>query len=110
MKTLKLLTLLALITVIASCGNDPQVTGCETDFDQEAMFTNLADNLIIPGYNSLKLTLENVVTAAANFQSNPSQSTLHNLRVNAQICKSDLGIRSAFMSLVQQRKYSYKIA
>lgn len=80
MKILKLLTLLAFVLFIVACGDDPQPTGCETDFDQEAMFANLADNLIIPAYTDLKTKIETLETKVAAFQSNANQTTLDELR------------------------------
>jgi predicted lipoprotein len=80
MKTLKIFTLLAFVLLIASCSDDPQTTGCETDFDQEAMFTNLADNLIIPGYNDLKARVNELNLANDDFQTTINATNLEELQ------------------------------
>jgi predicted lipoprotein len=80
MKALKLLTLLAFVLFIAACGDDPQPTGCETDFDQEAMFTSLADNLIMPTYAVLKNEVDDLAMKNIAFQANPNPTTLTALR------------------------------
>jgi predicted lipoprotein len=82
MKTLKLLTLSAFVFFIAACGNDPQPTGCNTDFDEDAMFTNLADNLIIPAYTDLKAKVEDLNAKTTDFQANSNQTNLDALRLS----------------------------
>ena len=80
MKILKFFPLLAFVLFIAACGDDTPTTGCEVEFDQEAMFTNIADNLIIPAYTNLKEKVDDLETKVTDFQSNISQSTLDDLR------------------------------
>ena len=80
MKTLQISLLLAFILFIAACTNDPEPLGCNVEFDQEAMFTNIADNLIIYGYNDLKSNVDVLNTKTIDFQSNPNQITLEDLR------------------------------
>ncbi|MFT5832655.1 MAG: putative lipoprotein [Cognaticolwellia sp.] len=80
MKTLKIFALFTFVLFITACSDDPQITGCDTDFDQEGMFTNLADNLIIPAYTDLKVKVDVLEAKVSDFQSNTNQSTLDNLR------------------------------
>lgn len=80
MKILQLSTILAFVLLLAACGDDTPTTGCETDFDQEAMFENIADNLIIPAYADLKEKVDNLEAKTTDFQSNTNQSTLDTLR------------------------------
>lgn len=80
MKTLKSLTLLAFVLFIAACADDPSPTGCETDFDQEAMFTNLADNLIIYGYRDLNARINELNWANDDFQATVNAANLEDLR------------------------------
>jgi predicted lipoprotein len=81
MKALKITTLLFFIVLITACGPDEPVnTGCETAFDQEAMFTNLADNLIIPAYADLKIKVDDLDDKVVDFQSNTNTTTLIALR------------------------------
>lgn len=98
MKTLKLLTLLAFVLFIAACGDDPQPTGCETDFDQEVMFTNIADNLIVPAYSDLKEKVEDLYAKTADFQANTNQTTLDELR---------LSFKSAYLSWQKAAPYEF---
>lgn len=80
MKILKISSLLAFILLIAACGDDTPTTGCETDFNQEAMFTNIADNLIIPAYTDLKGKVDDLESKITDFQSNRTQANLEALR------------------------------
>lgn len=81
MKTLQILTLITFVLFIAACSDDPQTTGCDTEFDQEAMFDNFAENLIIPAYEDLKVKVELLIAKTADFQSNTNQVTLDELRL-----------------------------
>ncbi len=85
MKTFKISILLFFIVLITACGPDePVSTGCDTEFDQEAMFTNLADNLIIPAYADLKTQVDDLSTKNADFQSSLSSTDLVTLRATFQ--------------------------
>lgn len=80
MKTLKIFTLFTFVLFITACSDDPQISSCDTEFDQVGMFTNLADNLIIPAYTDLKVKVDVLESKVSDFQSNTNQSTLDNLR------------------------------
>ncbi|MFK7949919.1 MAG: imelysin family protein [Saprospiraceae bacterium] len=80
MKTLQISTLLAFVLFIAACTTDPNPTGCDTEFDQEAMFDNIAENLIIPAYTDLKAKVDDLQTKVSDFRLNPTQSNLDILR------------------------------
>lgn len=65
--------------LLTSCKN-PDNT-CATDFDQTALLTNIANNIITPRYDSLKLMVDALSLSIENFVSSPSQNSLENARV-----------------------------
>ena len=80
MKILQSSIFLVLVLLISACGDDIPTTGCETDFNQEAMFENIADNLIIRGYADLKARMNELETANNSFQTTVNQTNLEDLR------------------------------
>ncbi len=56
--------------------NDDNTSPCQSDFDQKAMFGNIADNLIIPAYQNLETALE---TLENNFNQFTQTTDLSNL-------------------------------
>lgn len=77
------LSLLVLL-VFFSCKkeDDGNPDPCRNDFDQEAMFTNLADNLIIPAYQAIQVDLDKLNISAASFVDNPTESTLAQVQMD----------------------------
>ncbi len=71
--------ILVSILIFASCKNDSNSCG-NNDFDQEALFANLADNLIIPSFQTAKNTASQLDNDIINFINNPSQANLENAR------------------------------
>lgn len=53
---------------------------CESDFDQQALFSQLANGLILPGYAALELSTINLHAAAFNFAEAPSTTALAEVR------------------------------
>jgi predicted lipoprotein len=85
MKYLKSLCLLFLgISLLAiSCESDDEIngtSGCNSDFDQEALFINLADNIIVTGYEDLQAKLVKLQTETNSFVGALDQVSLDNLR------------------------------
>jgi len=83
-KSLLLLLSCCIISMGTSCdkNNDEEdnTDPCATAFDQEAMFKNIADNIIVPTYQELN---EKVATLSANtlaFLNNTDAATLANLQ------------------------------
>lgn len=73
--------LLVFLIAIASCvddnkGGDP----CQIDFDQMAMFTEMADNLIIPAYENLGEEINELNTATIGFTGNLTVGNLQILK------------------------------
>ena len=86
MKYPKLYTLFLLISLftIQSCGDDEMKGGdpCHSDFDQEAMFVNFADNLIIPTFELLKIKVDTLSEHTSAFINAPSSITLEQLKAS----------------------------
>ena len=80
MKTAQLSLLFSITLLFAACSDDVPTTGCEVDFNQEAMLENIADNLIIRGYEDLKARMNELETANIAFQSAVNQTNLEDLR------------------------------
>lgn len=77
------LLLFAIVSMVSSCKSDDETTGttgCNSEFDQEAMFANVADNLILPGYESMQSELIQLVAETNAFVGSPDQNSLENLR------------------------------
>ncbi|MDX1666572.1 MAG: imelysin family protein, partial [Saprospiraceae bacterium] len=76
--TITLLIILGL--TIAACSDDEGPGGsgnpCASDFDQQALFQNLADNLIVPLFQNLQLDLNQLQTAVKSFTQDPDQTQL----------------------------------
>ena len=75
--------LLAISLFAISCGTDDETaggSGCNSDFDQEALFVNVADNIIIPGYKSMQTKLVELLAQSNAFVGTPDQNNLDNLR------------------------------
>ena len=70
-----------LIFLGASCQDD-ELPGnaCNSDFDQTILFAAVADNLILPGYETLADDLEELRLAHLDFVADPTPATLTPLR------------------------------
>jgi predicted lipoprotein len=64
--------ILASCLLVFACGKN----GDGDDFDKKGMFTNYADNLILPAYNTYKTSLTSLQTALNNFDAAPDLTTL----------------------------------
>lgn len=64
------------------CGDDESATGTQIDddFDRSAMLEHWVDGFIIPGYRTYSLAIDSLKSKSSSFVSNPSISTLNNLR------------------------------
>ena len=77
MKLRILITLLVVFFIgIIACKDNNEDTGCNTDFDQTLLFANVADNIIIPNYESLQNGLEELEAKVEVFLANPSSGSL----------------------------------
>lgn len=73
--------LLAAAAAFAGCdGDGGKGSPCDSDFGQEALFQNVADKLVIPGYAEFGSRVEALKAAAETFFQSPSTTTLDGLR------------------------------
>lgn len=86
--------IVGLSIAVSSCNNEGGGNACSTDFDQEALFTNVADNLIIPGYSELSTKLVTLETQSEAFLQDPTVTTLE----NAQNALSDAWVSWQYVS------------
>ena len=65
---------ISLALLFAGCEDDMggSQRPCESDFDQQALFEHLADDVIIPGYTALELSALNLHAAAFDLAQAPS--------------------------------------
>jgi len=76
--------LLAILSLASSCDPDMgnNTTACESDFDQKAMFTNLADNLIVPAFKDFESKVAQLSLSQTAFTETPNQANLETLRAD----------------------------
>ncbi|MBD1396726.1 imelysin family protein [Pontibacter sp. JH31] len=75
---------LACLGALAGCGSSEGESGPKTEYDRQAMLTNYADNLIIPGYQKFKTEAGEMASAVTAFTASPSTTTLTNARKEYQ--------------------------
>lgn len=82
MNFLKTILIISISSVFlfSSCKNDDGQDPCNNDFDQEALFTNVADNIILPSYENLQLAVDELFSSTQNFTADPNESSLGELR------------------------------
>lgn len=73
---------ISLALLFAGCEDDMggSQRPCESDFDQQALFEHLADDVIIPGYTALELSALNLHAAAFDLAQAPSLEGLEEAR------------------------------
>jgi predicted lipoprotein len=77
MKKLLLSTfLLSTLMVFNACDSGSNENPCENNFDQKAMFMNMANNLIVPAFTDLKTKVDAMSTASTAFTMNPNTNEL----------------------------------
>lgn len=71
------ITLLVLIFISYACGSDNGVTSSDdTEFDRAEMLDNFGNNIILPSYEQLKSSVDELNTSLADFAANPGETTL----------------------------------
>ncbi len=81
-KLIKSIFALSMLLLLA-CGDDDKggnTDPCNSNFDQEAMFTNIADNIIIEGYKDLLEDVNALSSATTDFINDVNTSNIENLR------------------------------
>lgn len=71
---------LGLIFLGACKDDDGNGDPCTANFNQEAMFVNLADNLILPAYAELNEAVNDLSEKSTAFVNNPAVASLNDLR------------------------------
>ncbi|MDN5205338.1 imelysin family protein [Fulvivirgaceae bacterium BMA10] len=71
------------LTLISSCGEDDNPGG-DNQFSRDDMLKNLGNNLIIPSYESLLASLQQLQTSIQAFNANPTTGTLSTSRDDFQ--------------------------
>lgn len=82
MKFLRILFLCCFASslLLISCKDDDRKDPCTNDFDQVALFTNLADNVILPSYENLQDKVDKLAAQTESFIENPTANDLTELR------------------------------
>ncbi len=73
---LKHLGLLTLVLFLASCNDDENPDGGNDNFDRQAMLVNLADNVIVPSYDSLNSATTSLKTKVEQLQGSVSAENI----------------------------------
>lgn len=83
MKFLKIFLILSISSafLLTSCKEDDVQDPCSSDFDQVALFSNVADNIVIPSYENLKSRIDELSIMTQSFVDNPTENSLNELRI-----------------------------
>ncbi|MCA1762285.1 MAG: hypothetical protein LC664_04750, partial [Flavobacteriales bacterium] len=73
-------SLLLVALVLTGCQDDETTDDNGDSFDRNALLTNLADNLIIPGYADLNTASAELHVSATAFSEDVSEENLESLR------------------------------
>lgn len=79
-RNILLLNLFIIILIISACGNKPEESACMGDYDQQALFTNIADNLIVPSFQDLQVSTSNLDSEITAFADAPNIEKLTTTR------------------------------
>jgi uncharacterized protein len=79
-KTFLLSSFFVTLLCFSACDSGTGENPCENNFDQKAMFMNMANNLIVPAFTDLKAKVDAMTTASMSFTNNPGQSELEAFR------------------------------
>lgn len=74
-----LATCFGLLIMVAACDTNPNLNNC--DFDEGAMLTNYADEIIIPRFGVLKIGVAHLNSSITAFNANPTIGLLNEIRV-----------------------------
>ncbi|MBI1288390.1 MAG: hypothetical protein GC178_12530 [Flavobacteriales bacterium] len=75
----KLLLAISGVLFFASCDTSPNLSNC--DFDETGMLTNYADNIIIPRFSDLDVSLTLLHSQAQQFAATPTSGLLNEVRI-----------------------------
>ncbi|MFD2561635.1 imelysin family protein [Aquimarina rubra] len=72
--------MIVLVLVLAACSSSDDGAGTTDNFDRKAMLENIADNIIIPAYQSFSADMAALKTATSNFVNTTDEANLVSLR------------------------------
>jgi len=75
-----LLLFLGASLLFQSCQDDPMPDACQADFNQQAMFQNVADNIILPAYQKLQVSTQALSKTTELFVQESSVAHLEAMR------------------------------
>lgn len=73
---------ISILSISCKSDDDSGDSACNSDFDQEALFVNVADNIIIPNYESMQGELADLLSATNEFTGTVDQASLDNIRTH----------------------------
>lgn len=92
-------SMIILITVaLISCGNSDDDLACLTDIEFEPILINMADNLIIPSYESMEVHLDSLSNSLEAFELSADEGSLSEVRLNFE---------SAYKALLRCEQYEF---
>lgn len=77
---LLLSSLFAITLFMSACDNKTGESACIGDYDQVALFTNIADNLIVPSFQNLQTATSSLDAKITDFVEQPSTENLMDAR------------------------------
>ena len=80
--------------LLASCGGEDSIG--DNGFDRSTLLTSLADDLIIPNFETLQSSVDALVTAVSTFNETPGEANLTTLRNEWVVAVEDFQHCSAF--------------
>ncbi|MGK0389306.1 MAG: putative lipoprotein [Maribacter sp.] len=78
--TTLLFNLFIIILIMSACDGKTDESACMGDYDQQALYTNLADNLIVPSFQNLRISSSNLDTEITSFVDEPTTTKLTTVR------------------------------
>lgn len=80
----KILSIVFLVVLIHACTNDSDqdLVNVTDDFDRGSILINLADNIIVPSYESFAAKMTLMKDVGQNFTSSPDQNSLEQFRAS----------------------------
>ena len=80
----KILSIVFLVVLIHACTNDTDqdLVNVTDDFDRGSILINLADNIIVPSYESFAAKMTLMKDVGQNFTSSPDQNSLEQFRAS----------------------------
>jgi len=78
----KHLGLMVVVLLLVSCDSDDSGGDSSGNFDRKSMLTNIADNVIVPAYDSLSATTQTLLAQTQELNFGSSADKVENLRIS----------------------------